>query len=404
MRLKGLIKVFNQVRSRLQVGLTADEVEPFKQQVLSVLLTVEELCRNDGRTPDDLPAPSRMAYKFLKGLDLNNLPLSDAHSTPVRAHALRIGNLVKIGDYFAGSLWNRLDLYHSSADAHARLRQEIAGHVSDVERICVRHETTPALLEARSKQVYCWLKFLSIDDNFGLHLEALRRARCALAEHQSQLVLPVHVHLVGVNVIWRKKPFSNAVLLKVSEGFLNADASIWQAIVRTAALGGDPAEALLIQEFSESEDFTEVIFEMDAYASAHELTTRGRVYDLEETFARVNATYFGRSMPKPKLSWNRTLTARKFGHYQPSRDMVMISVSLDDPEIPSYLLDFVLYHELLHKKHGAAIVNGRRQSHGPIFRADERRFAEYREAMQRLNELALRQRGLIPADDEAGIA
>jgi hypothetical protein len=99
-------------------------------------------------------------------------------------------------------------------------------------------------------------------------------------------------------------------------------------------------------------------------------------------------------MPKPVLVWNRTLTARKFGHYQPSRDTLMVSVSLDDPRVPAYVVDFVMYHELLHKRHGAMTVNGRRLVHSPSFRADERKFAQYYEAEREIKELALKQRGM----------
>src|SRR5262249_55996835 len=102
----------------------------------------------------------------------------------------------------------------------------------------------------------------------------------------------------------------------------------------------------------------------------------GRAHDRNEIFARVNAAYFGGLMPRPTLAWNRTLTARKFGHYQPGRDTVMISVTLDAPDVPDYVVDFVMYHELLHKKHGSMNVNGRRLAHSPAFRAEERRVAE----------------------------
>jgi hypothetical protein len=107
-------------------------------------------------------------------------------------------------------------------------------------------------------------------------------------------------------------------------------------------------------------------------------------------------------MPKPALTWNRTLTARKFGHYQPGRDAIMISVTLDDPEVPAFALDFVMYHELLHKKHGSMTVNGRRLSHNQAFRAEERRFAQYHEAERLIRELALRQSGVdgMSVDDE----
>ncbi len=82
------------------------------------------------------------------------------------------------------------------------------------------------------------------------------------------------------------------------------------------------------------------------------------------------------------------------GHYQLGRDTIMISVTPDAASVPASLVDFVMYHELLHKKHGSMIVNGRRLAHSPAFRADERQFAEYDEAERLLHELALRQRGV----------
>ena len=100
-------------------------------------------------------------------------------------------------------------------------------------------------------------------------------------------------------------------------------------------------------------------------------------------------------MPKPNLVWNRTLTGCKFGHYQPGTDTVMLSVSLDDPSVPASVVDYVMYHELLHKKHGITMVNGHRVLHSPSFRADERRFGDYDEAMRHLDELALKHR--VPA-------
>jgi hypothetical protein len=37
-------------------------------------------------------------------------------------------------------------------------------------------------------------------------------------------------------------------------------------------------------------------------------------------------------------------------------------------------LDYVMYHELLHKKHSFNVKNGRHQAHTTAFRNDERRF------------------------------
>jgi hypothetical protein len=155
-----------------------------------------------------------------------------------------------------------------------------------------------------------------------------------------------------------------------------------------------PAVEQPYREFAASEDFNESLLDLESFAAPPPPPSRGRAHDLNEIFARVNSSYFGGLMPKPTLTWNRTLTARKFGHYQPGRDTIMISITLDDPEVPAFALDFVMYHELLHKKHGSMTVNGRRLSHSQAFRAEERQFAHYHEAERLIHELALRQRGV----------
>ncbi len=394
LRIKGLVKVFNRVRSQLQAGLKPGDVEPFKRQVETIVSDVEAICRQHGMSPDQLPGPSRLAYVFLKELDLANLPVAQDGEPAAATAAFRIRNVVKIGDQLAERIWRKLGLLLASPDVRAQIEREISDQVLAIEQICARHDQTPSVLETPSRQVYCWLKFLCGQDNLTLHLEALRRATEALGEHRPHPGRPTQVRLISASALWRKQEYRNATILKVNEGFLNADRQVWRAIIQTALAQRDPANDLLIREFAASDEFSETIFEMESFAAAATPSARGRVHDLDESFARVNAAYFDNRMPKPALVWNRTLTARKFGHYQPARDTVMVSVSLDDPKVPAHLVDFVMYHELLHKKHGVMTVNGRRLAHSPGFRADEQRFAEYREAERQLNELALRQRGL----------
>lgn len=394
MRIQGLVRVFNHVRSRLQAGLQPGEVEAFRQQVTATVQQVEEICRQHGMTPDRLPAPSRLAYVFLKELDLDHLPITQTSEPAGVTPSFKVKNVVKIGDHFAARLWQPLSRWLASPSALMQLKREMGDQVAAIERICAQHNVTPSALEVPSRHVYCWLKFLSSEDNLALHLEALQRARDAIGEHQPRPAHPVHVHLISMQSVWRKRQYRNAVLLKVNEGFLNADQGVWGAVIHRALSGRDPGQDHLIHEFTESDDFSEVIFEMESFAAATTLSGRGRAHDLDESFDRVNAAYFAGRMSKPRLVWNRTLTAQKFGHYQPSRDTLMVSTSLDDPRVPAYMVDFVMYHELLHKQHGVTTVNGRRLAHSPGFRADERRFAEYDEAKRHLDELALRQRGL----------
>jgi hypothetical protein len=189
--------------------------------------------------------------------------------------------------------------------------------------------------------------------------------------------------------------YSNRLLLKVNEGFLTADQEVWEALIRTTLYQHDPANDRKVRDFGDSEEFNEMLFELESLAESASTTAQEQFHNLEESFHRVNAAYFLGRMPRPNLVWSRAPTVQTFGHYQPSRDVVMLSLTLDQPTVPSLLVDYLMYHELLHKKHGTTLVNGRRLVHTPTFREDELKFSDYEAARRQLNDLALTLRGRV---------
>ncbi|MGE0129608.1 MAG: hypothetical protein AB7U82_16135 [Blastocatellales bacterium] len=402
MRITGLIKFFNHVRAQLQAGLTPDEIEPFKQQVKKIVSDVEAICRQHGAGIDHLPAPSRRAYVFLRDLDLDNLPTRQADDPAAAKTNFRIKNVVKTGEYFADRIWRQLDSLLTEPALRAQMIAEMERQSASIEQICAQFNQTPATLESPTRSVYCWMKFLANNDQLTAHLATLERARAIARQFPLPAEKPLLLHLVSLNHLWRRREYRNATLLKAHIGFQSGDQQVWQALLQCALVEPTSADEQLYREFSESEDFNETLFEFESFAAPPAPPTRGHAHDLDESFARVNAVYFNNQMPKPRLVWNRTLTARKFGHYQPGRDTIMISITLDAPGVPDHVLDFVMYHELLHKKHGSMIVNGRRLAHSPAFRADERQFAGYEEAERLIHELAMRQRGVdgLSVEDE----
>jgi hypothetical protein len=95
---------------------------------------------------------------------------------------------------------------------------------------------------------------------------------------------------------------------------------------------------------------------------------------LEESFHRVNERFFSGMMDKPNLIWASESLA-KLGSYEYGSDTILISTvfqNLNTDDIK--FLDYVIYHELLHKKHSFNVKNGRHHSHTTIFRQDEAKF------------------------------
>ncbi len=99
-------------------------------------------------------------------------------------------------------------------------------------------------------------------------------------------------------------------------------------------------------------------------------------------------------LPKvPTLSWSKTVARHRFGHWDPDHDAVVISQVLDDPQVPEFVLDYVLYHELLHILHPVKMGSAtKRIVHSAVFKRDERRFPRWKEADAWINKLARQRR------------
>ncbi len=109
-------------------------------------------------------------------------------------------------------------------------------------------------------------------------------------------------------------------------------------------------------------------------------THKGQFYDLDEIFENLNFWYFGGRLPKPVLTWSIRKTYRILAHHDSTHETIVVSRSLDAPDIPRFVVEYIVFHEMLHIHHPTVHHNGRRYNHTAAFRRDERRFPRYREA------------------------
>lgn len=117
-------------------------------------------------------------------------------------------------------------------------------------------------------------------------------------------------------------------------------------------------------------------------------SARGQVYDLEKMFHRLNRRYFDGAIEKPTITWSQRRTRRILGHHDSAHDTIVISKTLDTEEIPAWFVEYILYHEMLHIKHPARLIKGRRYYHTNAFRAEEHRFPYYEKAQSMLERIA----------------
>ena len=121
-------------------------------------------------------------------------------------------------------------------------------------------------------------------------------------------------------------------------------------------------------------------------------SARGEVYDLERMFTKLNRRYFDGQIEKPTLTWSQRRTRSILGHHDHVYDSITISKTLDSIDVPEWFVEYILYHEMLHIKHPARLINGRRFYHTSAFRSDERRFPHYDQAQKWLERLARQRR------------
>jgi predicted metal-dependent hydrolase len=109
-------------------------------------------------------------------------------------------------------------------------------------------------------------------------------------------------------------------------------------------------------------------------------SARGHFYDLDGVFEELNTRFFHGLMARPRMSWSQTKTRRILGHYDPAHNAIVISRIFDHPGVPRFVLEYIVYHEMLHLKHPVKLRGSRRCVHSAEFQAEEKLFPRVAEA------------------------
>jgi predicted metal-dependent hydrolase len=115
---------------------------------------------------------------------------------------------------------------------------------------------------------------------------------------------------------------------------------------------------------------------------------QGRHYDLSSLFDQLNQKYFESSLERPHIGWSVRGWRRQFGCYDPGPNQILLNRRMDVPGVPQFVVEYVLYHEMLHVKHPTRRSGCSLISHSPEFRAEEKRFEQFGPARKFLDRLA----------------
>ena len=110
---------------------------------------------------------------------------------------------------------------------------------------------------------------------------------------------------------------------------------------------------------------------------------------LEASFNRNNDSFFGGMLDIANLEWGSDSTS-KLGSYEYGSDTITISTIFQNAN--TVLLDYVMYHEMLHKKFKFESKNGRTLHHSPEFKKMEAKFPNHELMEREISKLAGRHR------------
>jgi hypothetical protein len=113
----------------------------------------------------------------------------------------------------------------------------------------------------------------------------------------------------------------------------------------------------------------------------------GQCYDLEKIFEDLNHRFFSGLLAQPQLGWSRAHSRTMLGHFDPAHNAIIISRIFDRPGVPAFLVEYIVYHEMLHLRHPVEHRSERRCVHTPAFKEAERAFPRLEEARALLKKL-----------------
>lgn len=165
------------------------------------------------------------------------------------------------------------------------------------------------------------------------------------------------------------KPY-NANIKKSYIGIAVNLSKSWKHISKEIQIG--LIQELLVKLFKEPKHTTEMELYNAFIKNVHLAIPKNNIEPiLNESFTRLNERFFSGMIEQPNLAWGNT-TFRKLGCYEYGTDTITISSIFKNEN--TELLDYVMYHEMLHKKLKFSSKNGRSRHHTGHFREMEKAF------------------------------
>ncbi len=239
-----------------------------------------------------------------------------------------------------------------------------------------------------SQKMIGWFRFLADPAQLSLHLNTIVSLHQWIGANQKSAQPLTRVQLYNSATLYRVVSTPKSRQITIHQGFCGAPEAILK-LLAAEICGDKKAETRkILQDYARSETFRATSLQAHAVPAKARTFTRGKYHDLETLFEKVNQAYFAGAVRLPAIAWSPRKTKRRFGSYHFEKDQILISKTLDQRKVPAFVVEFVLYHELLHRLLGFKKTEKQKIAHTGEFRKREREFARHSEAQDFINRLA----------------
>lgn len=173
------------------------------------------------------------------------------------------------------------------------------------------------------------------------------------------------------------KPRTGRLELRLHHMFLSAGDDILDAVADYVGKNDTSAGKRIDRFIREHRDR-----KVSASVGEHLLRAKGDVHDLQALMDDLAQRHFGGAVAV-RISWGRRVKPKRgqrsiqLGTYLPRERLIRIHPALDQPWVPQFFVEAVVFHEMLHHDMPAVVHNGRQHHHTAAFRKRERAFEFY---------------------------
>lgn len=185
-------------------------------------------------------------------------------------------------------------------------------------------------------------------------------------------------------------------IVRISDHCAHASMPVLEAIVRILAgkmKRRRPHQKYLrtYETFREDPAIKEAVRERRLSRGRKHITEEtGRHHSLQELYRELNDCYFNNQIELRRIGWGLRQSKLRLGHYDPVHHSITLSPVLDRPEVPRFVVRYILYHEMLHAVFESTPAGRCTRHHTPEFRRAEKAYPDFEPAKKFLREFCNR--------------